>query len=256
MTRGTTVGSGSSPHQAKGAHMYEKRLICLANSRKPPSGRCVAGKELVGGRAGTWIRPVSSRPGHEVSEEERRYEPGTKAQLLDIVSVPLDHPSPYGHQVENHVLDAEYYWTKVGVATWAQVEAAVDGHDPAFWSHSQSTYHGTNDKVAAADTPRIGSSLKLVMVTDLRIRVRKEDGYEGNPSRRRVRAAFTVDGEFYVLSVTDPDFEEEYLTRGDGDYDIGQTALCVSLAEVWNGFAFRVVASVLTPERCEALNAA
>ena len=24
---------------------YTKRIVCLANSRKPPSGRCVAGRE-------------------------------------------------------------------------------------------------------------------------------------------------------------------------------------------------------------------
>lgn len=231
--------------------MYTKRLICLANSRKPPSGRCVAGKEFDGHAVGPWVRPVSTRPGHEVSEEERRYETGAKAKLLDIVSIPLDHPSPYGHQVENHVLDPEYYWVKHGTATWAQVVAAADGYDAAFWSHSQSTYHGTKDKVAAVDTPKTGGSLRLVMVSDLQIRVRTEDGYEGNASRRRVRAAFTVGDEPYVLSVTDPAIEEEYLQRGNGSYDIGEAAICVSLVEVWNGFAFRVVASVITPESCE-----
>ena len=232
--------------------MYIRKLICLANSRKPPSGRCIAGKELDDGAAGAWIRPVSTRPGHEVSEEERRYQTGMKAQLLDIVSVPLDHPSPQGHQIENHVLDADYYWVKHGTATWAQVVAAVDGYDAAFWSHSQSTYHGTNDKVAAIDTPKIGGSLRLVRVNDLKVRVRSEDGYEGNPSRRRVRASFTIRGDFYVLSMTDPAIEEEYLQKEDGTYDIGDAVICVSLVEVWNGFAFRVVASVITSERCEA----
>jgi hypothetical protein len=35
-----------------------KRILCLANSRKL-SGRCVAGTEIVKGRPGTWLRPVS-----------------------------------------------------------------------------------------------------------------------------------------------------------------------------------------------------
>jgi hypothetical protein len=87
-------------------------------------------------------------------------------------------------------------------------------------------------------------------VPNFEIRVRKEDGYEGNPPRRRVRGKFAVKNGSYLLSVTDPEIEEEYLTKGDGDYQLGEAALCISLAEIWHGFAFRVVASVITPERC------
>ncbi|MDR8027959.1 hypothetical protein KPA93_32560 [Burkholderia cenocepacia] len=232
--------------------MYEITILCLANSRKPPSGRCIAGKRIDRGQATTWLRPVSERPSHEVSEEERRYEEGTKAQLLDIVTIPLLRASPNLHQVENHTLDDEYYWTKQGVATWDQVIAAVDEHDVDFWAHAESTYHGLNDKVCEAELSAIGSSLKLIAVGDLQIRVRREDGYEGRPARRRVRGRFTYEGQTYLMSVTDPEIEESYLTQGDGDYPVGVAALCISLVEPWNGYAFRVIASVITPARCEA----
>jgi hypothetical protein len=89
--------------------MYEVTILCLANSRKPPSGRCIAGKKFDGTKTEEWIRPVSARPSHEVSEEERRYETGSKVQLLDIVYIPLLEHNPHGHQVENHTLDADYY---------------------------------------------------------------------------------------------------------------------------------------------------
>jgi hypothetical protein len=232
--------------------MYIKTIICLANSRKPPSGRCIAGKEFDRNTVGGWLRPVSARSGHEVSEDERRYESGSKAQLLDIVAVPLTCPNPSGHQVENHILDAAYYWGKIGVATWAQVLSAADEYDPAFWANSQSTYHGLNDKVSEASTALAGSSLKLVVVNDLCIVVCREDGFQGAPARRRVRARFCVQECSYLLSVTDPEIEETYLTSGDGEYEIGTAALCISLVEVWNGFAFRVVASIITQTRCEA----
>jgi hypothetical protein len=231
--------------------MYEKTIICLANSRKPPSGRCIAGKEFSDDSVGGWVRPVSSRPGHEVSEEERKYKGGRRAQLLDIVTVPLLKPSPVLHQVENHILAAEYYWEKIGVASWDQVLDCVDEHDAAFWAHSEKTYHGVNDKVAAPNVNKIGSSLKLILVNDLELRVRSEDGYEGNPARRRVRANFSIGHNTYRLSVTDPEIDEEFLIKGDGDYELGEAALCISLVEVWNGFAFRVVASVITPARCD-----
>lgn len=234
--------------------MYKRTILCLANSRKPPSGRCIAGKRYNNGAAAEWIRPISARPSHEVSEEERRYEGGLKAQLLDIISIPLREASPLGHQVENHILDDDYYWEKIATATWDQVREIVDSYDDEFWGDCESTYHGLNDKVTAARAAGISSSLKLILVPNLVIRVRLESGFDGQPGRRRVRANFVYRNTHYSMSITDPEIEEEYLTQGNGDYNVGETVLCVSLAEVWNGYAFRVVASVITPTRCEALN--
>lgn len=234
--------------------MYIKTIICLANSRKPPSGRCIAGKEFEDNKVGKWLRPVSARASHEVSEEERRYENGIKAQLLDIVSVPLIQAAPFDHQIENHVLDDKFYWTKAGVANWNQVVSCGDAFDPAFWGNSQSTYHGQNDKVAEANVVKAGSSLKLILVSDLAVVVHVEDGFQGNPGRRRVRARFTLNHTPYLMSITDPEIEEEYLLTGDGNYVVGVAALCVSLVEIWNGFAFRVVAALITPQRCAQIN--
>lgn len=229
--------------------MYTRTIICLANSRKPPSGRCIAGKELGGERAGQWLRPVSSRQSREVSEEERRYETGEKAQLLDIISVPLNCHSPLGHQTENHILAEDYYWTKVGAATLAQVDAQIDSYDANFWVQAENTYHGLNDKVSEQVAAGISSSLKLIATTNLQIRVLMEEGFEGRPSRKRVRAEFDYHNQTYRLSVTDPEIEDHYLKQAEGVYPIGNATLCISLVEPWNGYAFRVVASVITPDR-------
>lgn len=234
--------------------MYKKTIICLANSRKPPSGRCIAGKEFEGNMVGIWLRPVSARSSHEVSEVERRYESGIKAKLLDILSVPLIRAAPFGHQVENHVLDDRFYWTKIGTADWKQVVSCADAFDQAFWGNSEKTYHGQNDKVAEANLIKTGSSLKLIRVHDLVVVVHVEDGYQGAQGRRRVRGRFTLNNVLYFLSITDPVIEEEYLGRANGNYQVGEAALCISLAEVWNGFAFRVIASLITEQRCAQVN--
>jgi len=47
------------------------------------------GQDIRRRQVGAWVRPVSARASHEVSEEERRYETGEKAQLLDVVTIPL-----------------------------------------------------------------------------------------------------------------------------------------------------------------------
>jgi len=100
---------------------YTKDIVCLANSRKPPSGRCIAGKEMLKTGYGYWIRPVSERPSAEVSEEERRYEDGRDPRVLDIIAVPMKGPAPSLHQVENHIIDANYYWTKIGELPWTKL---------------------------------------------------------------------------------------------------------------------------------------
>ena len=232
--------------------MYEKTILCLANSRKPPSGKCVAGRVFDGKNCGEWLRPVSAREKREVSEEERRYPEGKLAQLFHIISVPLVEPKPIDHQIENHILDKDYYWQKVGVATWQQVYAAIDKNDAAFWANCDSTIYGLNDKVHSASAKRLGSSLKLIEVTDLDLIVAIEPGYQGAPGRKRVRGRFTYGRTTYTLSLTDPEIEDEQLVKAPGTYHIGCALLCVSIVEVWNDYAFRVIASVLTEARCGA----
>lgn len=235
--------------------MYQKTFLCLANSWKPPSGRCLAGKEITTSGFSGWIRPVSDRPSREVSEEERLYRSGRRAQLLDKVAVQFLRHEPVQHQVENHVLDDKVHFGHVGRGSWADVVACLDEYDPAFWIPCASTQFGCRDKLLAAQSVSLGSSLKLVQVDQLRLHV----GVEHNPydgvSKRKVRGEFDYGGATYRLSVTDPEVNVHYLGLTDGQYVVANPALCISVVEVWNGYAFRVIASVITANRCAALAA-
>ena len=104
---------------------YTKTIVCLANSRKPPSGRCVAGREVASSGFGVWIRPVSARPTQEISEEERRYQNGTDPKVLDIITISMSGAQPQHHQQENHLVDDGYYWTKSGTVSWRDLLAAA-----------------------------------------------------------------------------------------------------------------------------------
>lgn len=230
--------------------MSTKKIVALAVSRKPPSGRCVAGKVVEGAEAGRWIRPVSERAGREVSEEERQYENGKSAQVLDVITIVFKKHEPIAHQNENFVLDDRYYWVKTNPCSWQQVVSLCDDYDPDFWTQGESTSNGLNDKLSESLAISRKSSLKLIAVPELDLAVQKEQGFQGAPSRIRLRGTFEYFGKNYTLSVTDPRILDEYLGKGVGDYKINNVVMCVSLAEVWNGFAFRVIASVITANSC------
>ena len=89
-------------------------------------------------------------------------------------------------------------------------------------------------------------SLYLVRPTELAIIVAVEGGGM-YPAKRRVRARFTLKGHRYCLSVTDPKIESVALNGADGESPIPEALLCVSLGEVWNGAAYKLVAAIITP---------
>jgi hypothetical protein len=219
-----------------------KRVVCLANSRKL-SGRCVAGKELSGDRPRGWIRPISAREHEEVSEYERQYENGSDPRVLDIMDVPLLNARPTGYQQENWLLDPEHYWVKVGRFAWRDLRQLADPVAP-LWVNGQSTYNGCNDEVPLAQAGKLGSSLRLLRVERMTLSVFKPGEVFGNP-KRRVQGRFQHHGVEYRLWVTDPAYERTYLARPDGDYEIGESFLTVSLGEAYNDACYKLIAAII-----------
>src|SRR5207244_2489296 len=115
-------------------------------------------REWTNGRFGDWIRPVSARENGELSEEDRRFENGRDPRVLDIIRIPLLEPKPHAFQVENHLIDTNYYWTLEGTVSWEQALAASESTGRALWANASSSYNGIRDRVpeAAAD-PAEGS---------------------------------------------------------------------------------------------------
>ncbi len=222
-----------------------KRIVCLANSRKL-NGRCIAGRELVDDRPGPWIRPVSDREHQEVSEYERQYQDGSDPQVLDIIDVPLVEPRPDGHQQENWLLDPEQYWVRSGRLPFSGLDRLADGTGN-LWLNGHHTYNGRNDQLPVEQAAEVQRSLRLVRVDRLQLKVFAPGEAFDNP-KRRVQARFRSGGDDYWLWVTDPVVERAYLARQDGDYPIGRCFLTVSLGEPFNGFCYKLVAAVITPD--------
>lgn len=222
-----------------------KRVVCLANSRKL-SGRCIAGKEIADRRIAGWIRPVSSRPSEEVSEDERRYEDGSDPNVMDVVDIPLLGHRPKSCQQENWLLDSERYWVKVGRVDRDRLGRLVDPVSP-LWENGHHTATGRNDRIPTAIADTLKSSLRLLHVDELTLSVFAPGERFGNP-KRRVQGRFGYDGTDYRLWVTDPRYERTYLAKPNGDYQLGKSFLTVSIGEPFEQFCYKLIAAVIPSE--------
>jgi len=219
-----------------------KRIVCLANSRKV-GGRCIAGREWTGSQVGAWIRPVSSRPHEEVSEEERQYEDGSDPKVLDLVDIPLIAARPRAWQQENWLLDPMAYWARRGRVGWQDLAAFADA--PAvLWLNGFSTYHGQHDRVPLDQATGLTTSLHLVRTKSLTLSVFAPGAAFGD-AKRKVFGRFRHEGTEYRLRVTDPVYERAYLAKADGDYTLAECYLTVSLGEPWEGFAYKLIAAII-----------
>lgn len=218
-----------------------RTIVCLANSRKL-SGRCIAGKEFLQNQVGAWFRPVSARPSEEISEEERRFQNGIDPALLDIIQIPIVEARPKNYQSENHLIDHEYYWEKIGQIPLSQISNFADAPN-ILWDNDYSSYNGLHDRIPYTEACALPNSLYLIAATNIKIHVFAPGADFGN-SKRRVQAKFNYNHVEYHLWVTDPRIERQYLAQTDGEYSIGNYYISISLGEPLDGYSYKLVAAM------------
>ena len=217
---------------------YEKKIICLANSKKM-SGRCIAGKEMVNGQYGQWIRPVSDRKEGEISEEEQMFADGSYPQILDIISINLLKPLVHKYQTENHLIDNKVHWEKQDTEIWDNLEQIKD--EPAkLWINGHSSPNGENDRIPEDEASKLKTSLFLIYVQSMKIHV-YTDFY-----KRKMRASFTYNKHKYNFSITDPKVESYFFKKQDGKYQMNNLYLCISISEPFKDYCYKLVASMVT----------
>jgi hypothetical protein len=227
-----------------GAHVsYAKTIVCLANSYKPPNGRCIAGREVVGNGYGGWIRPVSDRPTAEVSFSEYRYENGESPKLLDIIDVPLLRAVPQNHQVENHVIDATRRWVKRGELRWDELEQLRD-RPASIWTNSDHTNAGHYDCISQAEAATLKNSLLLIKKKNFTVEI----GRNYFTGKKTYRGKFDYKGTHHSFSLTDPVARDAFAAKEEGDYPLEDIYLCISLTEPYDKDArcHKLVAAIIT----------
>ena len=214
-----------------------KRIVCLANSRKP-GGSCVAGIEIADEQRLGWIRPVSGREDQAVNDGEQRYEDASQPRVMDIIEVPLLSAQPHEHQQENWLLDGTQRWVKVGEARWEDLTRLADRRGQ-LWVNGHHTSNGFNDAIPQQTARRLSSSLRLFKVDGLEVHVATFW------NRRRVQGHFRHCGGNYWLWITDPGYEREYFAKPNGRYNIGESFLTVSLSEAFEGSCYKLIAAII-----------
>lgn len=134
---------------------------------------------------------------------------------------------------------------KVGTSTFQQVAQYVEAEAP-LWVDGPSSYNGLHDQIPEAVADELDTSLRLIRVQNLGLLVHSEGGVFA-PAKRVVRARFEYADTTYWLKMTDPRLEAELKIHPDGEHHVHDAILCLSLGETFNGYAYKLVASVLVP---------
>lgn len=219
-----------------------KTIVCLANSYKPPHGRCIAGREIIERGYGGWIRPVSVRDTKELSYTEYRYEDGQTPQLLDVIEIPILREEPLHHQTENHLIE-EGKWVRKDALRWNQLEALLD-RPASLWIDSDSTSQGVYDRISQEEAATVQNSLFLIKPEKFNVAVTTNYW----TSKRNIRATFTYNGTHHNLSVTDPVARDIFGSKELGNYPLHGVYLCVSLTEPYehDDKCHKLVAAIIT----------
>jgi len=232
--------------------MPVKRLQILANSVKKQQ-HCIAGRELLenDGRfsfAG-WIRPVSRHGEGELSWSDCRFPSGNTPNILDLVEIELEEHAGSEAQPENWFINPNARWKKALVQPGNLPDLVIDDPRRLWLAPGEKI-----DRITPAALKQLecGSSLYLIKVTCFRIHMswRKWEGRV----QQRCRALFDYRGNHYDFSLTDPVARAKYCSSfpkaEDGPKIVRLASgvdciLCVSLGALFNGYHYKIAATVI-----------
>lgn len=224
---------------------YSHQFVCLASSIKH-DGYCIAGKVWGGQYHGRWIRPVSNRERNSISDAERIYANGERAQLLDLMTVTMTGLQDHPYQCENQLICHPPVWASERRLELGELGQLEDRPDE-LWDLGYRSRCGRNDRVPPELLNARRQTLYLIRPEDISVTVSAESAEWNNP-KLTARASFTYNGHRYALSVTDERAKAYFLGQGVGTHHPERiTYFTVSLGDIDpnTGYAYKLVAAIL-----------
>lgn len=229
----------------------KKEILILANSIKRGQ-YCVAGREVIreGGRSslGNWVRPIGEHLEGALSYSDIRLQNGEIPQFLDVVEVALAEAAPSPTQPEN--------W-KICPEQWGKKERLEPSSFSMLKEEPQSLWFvpGRPDRISTDSfiKKRFNTSLYIIEPEDFCMKIWTEPNPFSGGNKKQRRAIFRYRNIKYDLAITDPDIGKKYFQpfpKLEEDtktiyLNSSSCLLCVSLTPEFNGYHYKVVATVI-----------
>lgn len=231
-----------------------KTVLVLANSNKHYPCTCIAGREIRSGDSRytiePWVRPVSSHDEGGISPSESRLQNGRQPAVMDFVELPLSNHTNDALQPENWLIQGGANWRSVnGQFERPALDLLLETPRDLWYQRSEQTDRASSLWLRRNPPTQ---SLYLIYVPSLTVRFGWRV-WDGRYKARR-RALFRYNAIDYDLTITDPVFLEAYRTefpeKGQRANEFEVVAddgcyLCVSLAPEFNGYHYKVVATII-----------
>ena len=219
----------------------EKYFICLANSYKH-GGRCIAGIEVVPQSDGSlvvirlddgrprWIRPVSMSANGEIPNHLAE-----SFKIFSLVKLTEVEPCPdKAHTEDVHCARMEICPSELSLTK--------DFLDQLIDTQHQAIFYYRGKAIPATIIDRLDYSLMMI---------HPENAYAYCDEERensKYRIKFTYLGSNYDFPITDPVFLEQFKKSPDSYTDLNGVYLVLSLGLEFEGFHFKLVATVVFPK--------
>ena len=223
----------------------DKHFICLANSYKH-GGRCIAGIEVVPQADGSltivrhddgrprWIRPVSMSANGEIPNHLAE-----SFKIFSLVKLTEVEPCPdKAHTEDVHCSRMEICPFDL-LPTKSFLNQLLD-------TQHQAVFYYRGKAIPATIIDRLNYSLMLIQPENVSAYCDEER------ENSKYRMKFTYFGSNYDFPITDPVFLEQFKKNPEKYADLNGVYLVLSLGIEFEGFHFKLVATVVFPKDLDA----